>query len=59
LALALWFTPQTRPVAAFYKLRLLTAQRGGEVTSMRWQDLDLPNAWWTIPAGVRRSNLHL
>ena len=28
-------------MAAFYKLRLLTAQRGGEVASMRWQDLDL------------------
>jgi len=45
------------PMAAFYKLRLLTAQRGGEVTSMRWQDLDLPNGWWTIPAGVSKNRL--
>ena len=44
-------------MAAFYKLRLLTAQRGGEVTSMRWQDLDLPNAWWTMPAGVSKNRL--
>ena len=31
-------------MAAFYKLRLLTAQRGGEVASMRWQDVDLESA---------------
>ena len=29
---------------------LLTAQRGGEVCRMRWEDLDLDSAWWTIPA---------
>jgi integrase len=28
-------------MGAFYKLRLLTAQRGGEVASMRWQDVDV------------------
>lgn len=38
------------PVADTYKLRLLTAQRGGEVLSMRWADVDLDNRWWTIPA---------
>jgi integrase len=55
----LWqeFDALDKPMAAFYKLRLLTAQRGGEVTSMRWQDLDLPNAWWTIPAGVSKNRL--
>jgi integrase len=31
------------------KVRLLTAQRGGEVARMRWRDLDLATAWWTIP----------
>jgi len=46
-----------KPMAAFYKLRLLTAQRGGEVSSMRWQDLDLVNAWWTIPSGVSKNKL--
>jgi integrase len=29
---------------------LLTAQRRGEVCTMRWQDVDLQNRWWTIPA---------
>jgi integrase len=45
------------PMAAFYKLRLLTAQRGGEVGSMRWQDLDLAGGWWTIPAGFSKNKL--
>jgi integrase len=31
------------------KMRLLTAQRGGEVIKMRWRDLDLKAGWWTIP----------
>lgn len=38
------------PLAALLKVRLLTAQRGGEVTRMRWVDLDLESGWWTIPA---------
>jgi integrase len=29
---------------------LLTAQRRGEVCTMRWQDLDLVTGWWLIPA---------
>src|SRR5205809_6304921 len=29
---------------------LLTAQRGGEVWQMRWQDVDLKSAWWMIPS---------
>jgi integrase len=44
-------------LAASMKVRLLTAQRGGEVARMRWQDLELERAndetivrgWWTIP----------
>ena len=44
-------------MASFYKLRLLTAQRGGEVGSMRWQDLDLAGGWWTIPAGFSKNKL--
>lgn len=35
--------------AAILKVRLLTAQRGGEVARMRWQDVDVKAAWWTIP----------
>jgi len=29
---------------------LLTAQRRGEVCTMRWQDIDLSTGWWLIPA---------
>jgi integrase len=29
---------------------LLTAQRRGEVCTMRWQDVDLVTGWWLIPA---------
>ena len=36
-------------MAAAIKIRLFTAQRGGEVIKMRWRDLDLEAAWWTIP----------
>jgi len=42
-------------VGGMFKLRLLTAQRGGEVESMRWLDLDLANGWWTIPANVAKN----
>jgi integrase len=35
---------------AALKLRLITAQRGGEVINMRWSDVDLARRWWTIPA---------
>lgn len=37
-------------VAAILKIRLLTAQRGGEVLTMQWNDIDFDTAWWTIPA---------
>ncbi len=42
-------------VSSALRLRLLTAQRGGEVLTMRWQDLDIETAWWTIP-GERSKN---
>jgi integrase len=32
-----------------FKMRFYTAQRGGEVFLMRWQDVDLETAWWEIP----------
>lgn len=35
--------------AGIMKLRLLTAQRGAEVMSMEWSELDLKTGWWTIP----------
>lgn len=42
-------------MGSMMKLRLLTAQRGGEVASMRWNDLDLDNAVWTIPGEVAKN----
>jgi integrase len=42
-------------MAATFRLRFLTAQRGGEVHSMRWSDID--GEWWTIPAEFSKNNL--
>ena len=39
---------------AVYKLILLTGQRGGEVTAMRWDDID--GNVWTIPATLSKNN---
>jgi integrase len=41
--------PIAPQMSAAIKIRLLTAQRGGEVIKMRWCDLDLEKGWWTIP----------
>lgn len=56
---SLWssFDALEPPMAAFYKLRLVTVQRGGEVAAMRWSDMDLTAAWWTIPATHAKNNL--
>jgi integrase len=55
----LWqaFNALSAPMAAFFKLRLLTAQRGGEVAAMRWADIDVDAGWWTIPAGQSKNKL--
>lgn len=42
--------PISPALAALLKVRLLTAQRGGELVLMKWADLDLASGWWTIPA---------
>lgn len=56
---ALWlaFGALEPTMAAFYKLRLLTAQRGGEVAGMRWHDVDLAAGWWTVPATSSKNKL--
>lgn len=41
----------------WFKLRLLTAQRGGEIVLMRWRDVDLLAEWWTIPASDAKNGL--
>ena len=38
------------PFAPCIQLLLLTGQRRGEVSGMRWSELDFENAIWTIPA---------
>ena len=40
-----------------FKLRLVTAQRGGEVFGMRWRDVDLEGGWWTVPASGSKNGL--
>jgi integrase len=38
------------PFGPYIRLLILTAQRRTEVAAMRWDDLDLEAAMWTIPA---------
>jgi len=38
------------PVGPFVRFLLLTAQRRGEGATMKWADVDLENAMWTLPA---------
>jgi len=42
-------------MAAHFRLRVLTAQRGIEVLSMRWQDIE--GDTWTVPANVSKNKL--
>lgn len=37
-------------ITAYFKLFVLLGQRGYEIRTMRWIDLDLDGGWWTIPA---------
>ncbi len=44
-------------IAALFRLRLLTAQRGGEVHGAAWAEIDVTSAWWTIPAERSKNGL--
>ncbi len=44
-------------IRAAFRLRLLTAQRGGEVLHMRWCDIDLETRWWTVPSEFAKNGL--
>lgn len=46
-----------RTTVASLKLRLITAQRGGEVEGMEWAEVDLDSTMWTIPAEKAKNNL--
>jgi len=54
---ALWTGLEARPVPAAdaVKLRLLLGQRGAEVMGMRWAEVDLKAATWSLP-GTRTKN---
>lgn len=45
------------PIRAAFRLRLLTAQRGGEILNMRWRDVDLETRWWVIPGEFAKNGL--
>lgn len=49
---AVWTAVEIEPpaVTGIFKLYLLTAQRGGEIRTIRREDLDAETGWWTIPA---------
>ncbi len=44
-------------IAVLFRIRLLTAQRGGEVHGAAWVEFDLANGWWTIPAERSKNGL--
>jgi integrase len=44
-------------MAGLIRLRLLTAQRGGELLGARWEEFDLTGGWWTIPASRSKNKL--
>jgi integrase len=54
---SIWHALDAEPLrnAVLFKLYLLTAQRGGELRTMAWADVDLATGWWTIP-GFRSKN---
>ncbi len=51
------FDKEQPGVAATFKLRLITAQRGGEVFAIEWKELDFETAWWTIPGEKSKNGL--
>jgi integrase len=55
----LWkeFEAERPLVMASYKLRLLTAQRGGEILWMRWDQVDFGSGWWTIPPETAKNGM--
>ena len=46
---------EEQPWRDFFLLCLLTGQRRGNVASMRWDEIDLGNVLWTIPAGKSKA----
>lgn len=44
-------------IAAIMRLRLITAQLGGEIAAMERHELDLIDGWWTIRAEKAKNAL--
>jgi len=42
-------------LSVWFKLRLVTLQRGGEIMLMRWQDLQKHKQWWLIPGAFTKN----
>ncbi|NNE82461.1 MAG: tyrosine-type recombinase/integrase [Alphaproteobacteria bacterium] len=51
------FDGETPRMRDLFRLRLLTAQRPGEVSRLRWEDIDLASGWWTIPPEFSKNGL--
>ena len=47
--------PMSPMLARGLQLMLRTAQRGGEIFTMRWDDVDETKKWWTIPSGQTKN----
>jgi integrase len=45
------------PWGPYFQLLLLTGARSGEVGGMRWSEIDLTNAVWTVPAARFKMNV--
>jgi integrase len=43
------------PLGPYTRFLILTAQRRGEVATMRWRDVDLEKKLWTIPAEATKN----
>lgn len=56
---ALWkaFDILTPEMRAIFQIRFVTAQRGAEVSSMIWSDINWEEGWWTIPARIAKNGL--
>lgn len=44
-------------ISGIFKMRILTAQRGIEVRSMKWEDIDFESKVWTIPPEIVKNKL--
>lgn len=51
----LWNVKSVYPFGPMFKLLLLTGQRRNEVAGMRWQDIDLERALWTLPRSLTKN----